>query len=95
MNTALSGLSERPKSSTFLVLPALFVDGKVEVIDEGVDLREVVLQPGGEPTVVGCTCEEPVEAELILASERPSGTIAKAVDIVELDGVEALCLAHV
>lgn len=37
----------------------------------------------------------PVEAELVPASERPSGAIAKAVDVVELHGVEALCLAHV
>ena len=91
----LAGVDEPLQHAALVVLEALLVDLEVEVGQQLLHLAEVVLEADRHATGVDGIRHPGVEAQLVGGAEREAGVVRVALDVVGLDGVEALARAGV
>src|SRR5688500_8158556 len=91
----LAVVDERIQAPALVVLVALLVERRVEVGQQRAALAQVVLQQRRQTATVRLVREHHVVPQLVAPAEREPGSVRVAVDVVELDRVEALAFAHV
>jgi hypothetical protein len=87
-------LDEGPKSFALTVLKALLVERPIEVRLEPASLIRIVFQGSRQMVAVGNPAEENIESKLIGCREWEARLVLKAINVVELNGVEAFPMTH-
>jgi len=78
------------EDGALLVLEALLIDGKVEIVHERSDLVDVVLEGNSQIVGVGSRSKEAVEVKLIGSGERETRVVFVGVNVVHLNSIASL-----
>src|SRR4029077_13194812 len=94
LEDSLSSADKRKEEVALVVVEARLVESPIEVGKQLLDLADVVLQGGREAVAVREVGQVDVVAELVLRRELEACGVRVAVDVVELDPVEAFLRAQ-